>query len=163
MSSPRPQVMRPEDVRTVCFKLLEMLSSKRLRNAFKWLKWKCFIDVQNVHFRLKSNRLQSVFISPSSHRIWSRLKSVLKIFQLNVSKTSLWCLQIINVLEMSSTGLCNIWNCIFKHSVKYWIRLEHCFKYAALQRTPWRLVRVPTGMYFATSKWDYLWLINKTK
>ena len=145
MSSPRPQVMRPEDVCTVCLKLLEMLPSKRHHNALKWLKWKCFIDVQNVFSRLKSHRLQKGFISTSSHRIWNRLKSVFKIFQLNVSKTSLWCLQIINVLETSSTGLRNIWNCSFKHSVKYWIHLEHGFKNAALQRTPWRLVRVSTG------------------
>ena len=145
MSSPRLQVMRPEDVCTVCLKLLEMLPSKRLHNAFKWLKWKCFIDVQNVFSRLKIHRIQNVFISTSIHRIWSRLQSVFKIFQLNVSKTSLWCLQTINVLKTSSSGLWNIWNCNFKHSVKYWIRLEHGFKYAALQRTPWRLVRVPAG------------------
>ena len=108
--------------------------------------WKCFIDVQNVFARLKTHRLQNVFISTSSQRIWSRLQSVFKIYQLNVSKTFLWCLQTINVLETSSSGLWNIWNCNFKHSVKYWIRLEHGFKYAVLQRTPWRLVRVPAGV-----------------
>ena len=138
------------------FKTLEMLLSKRFHNAFKWLKWKCFIDVQNVFSRLKTHRLQNVFISTSSHRIWSCLQSV-KIFQLNVSKTSLWCLQTINVLETSSSGLWNIWNFNFKHSVKYWIRLEHGFKYAALQRTPWRLVRVPAGWNHARkiSQWHF--------
>ena len=148
MSSTRPQVMRPGDVCTVCLKPLEMLPSKRLHNAFKWLKWKCFIDIQNVFSRLKTHRLQNVFISTSSHRIWSRLTSVFTSFQLNVSKTSLWCIQIIDVLETSSSGLWNIWNYNFKHSVKYWIRLEHGFKYAALQRTLWRLVRVLAGKVY---------------
>ena len=141
--------MRPEDVCTVCLKLLEMLPSKCLHNAFKWPKWKYFRDVQYVFLRLKIHRLQNVFISTSSHRIWIRLQSVFRIFQLNVSKTSLWCLQIINVLETSSTGIWNIWNGNFKHSVKYWIRLEHGFKYAALQRTPWKLVR-------PCARWDHV-------
>ena len=36
ISSSRLQIMRPADVYTVCLRLLEMLPSKRLRDAFKW-------------------------------------------------------------------------------------------------------------------------------
>ena len=82
---------------------------------------------------------------------WSSMCLQDLIFQLNASKTSLWCLQIINVLKMSSTGLENIWSCNF--TVKYWIRLEHGFKYATLQRTSWRLVHVQ-GIYLSW-KWAY--------
>ena len=56
-------------------------------------------------------------------------------------------LQIIDVLKTSSTDLWNIGSYNFTHSVQYWICLEHDFKYAALQRTSWRLVRVPTGLW----------------
>ena len=37
-------------------------------------------------FKIENPPLQNVFISTSSHRILSRLQSVFKIFQLNVSK-----------------------------------------------------------------------------
>ena len=108
---------------------------------------KMFYRRSEGFFKIENPPSSKRFISTSSHRIWSRLQRVFKIFQLNVSKTSLWCLQTINVLETSSSALSNIWNCNFKHSVKYWLRLEHGFKYAALQRTPWRLVRVPAGVH----------------
>ena len=137
--------MRPEDVCTMCLKLLEMLPSKRRHNAFKWFKWKCFIDVQNLCSRLKTNRLQNVFISTfKSHDLKSSTKC-LQVLSIERLPNVLWCLQIINVLVTSSTGLWNIWNCNFKLLVKYWIRLEYGFRYAALQRKPWRLVRVPAG------------------
>ena len=81
MSSSWLQVMRPEDVYTMCLRLLEMLPSKRLHIAFKRLKWKCFMDILKVSSRLKKKRLQNVFISTSSHKIWSRLEFVFKILQ----------------------------------------------------------------------------------
>ena len=89
---------------TVCLRLLEMLPSTRLHKAFKWLKWKWFIDRKCLQ-DWKKSRLQNVFILTSSQKIWSRLQYVFKIFQLNASKTSLWRLQIINVLKTSSIGL----------------------------------------------------------
>ena len=85
--------------------LLEMLPSRRLHNAFKRLKWKCFMDIQKMSSRLKKKSLQNVFITTSSHKIWSRLQCVFKIFQWKGPQTSLWHLQIINILKMSSTGL----------------------------------------------------------
>ena len=48
MYSSRLQVMRPGDVYTVCLRLLEMLHSERLYNAFKRLKRKRVMDIQKM-------------------------------------------------------------------------------------------------------------------
>ena len=133
---------------------LEMLHSKRLYNALNWLKSKCLIGVQKTSSSLKNACLQNVFTSTSSHKIWSHLQCVFMIGQLNASKTSVWRLKISNVLKTSSTDLWNIWNFNFTHSIKYWIRLEHGFKHAVIQRTSRRLVRVHDGSCFVNNAYE---------
>ena len=40
-----------------------MLPSKLLHNAFKWLKWKCLIDIQKVSSRLKKNVFKTFYLN----------------------------------------------------------------------------------------------------
>ena len=74
MSSFRPQVMRPEDNYTMNLKLLEALLSKRLYNAFRWLKWKGFIDVQKLSSRLP----------PLPHHVFKTFLSQLQVIEFEV-------------------------------------------------------------------------------
>ena len=119
---------------------LEMLPSKRLHHAFKrskenvlWTFRKCLHDwklpsSKRLHLNFTSYDLKSSTICLYDFA----MEGPQNVF-------------IIDVLKTFSTGLWNIWSCNFTHSVKYWIRLEHDFKYAALQRTSWRLVCVSAG------------------
>ena len=138
--------MRPEDALHGVFETFG-------NAAFKTSSWHpqmaqvkmCYRHLENVfkiEIKTSSKRLYLNFKS----KTWSRLQCVFKVFQPNASKTSLWRLQIIHVLKTSSTGLYFIRSCNFILTVKYWIRLEHRFKNAALQRTSWRQVRVPAGL-----------------
>ena len=119
MSSYRLQVLRIDNVYTVCSRLLEMLPSKHLHNAFKRLKWKCLMDIQKVSSRLKKTSSKPLYLNFKSKDLKSSTMC-LQDLSMERPQTSLWRLQFIEVLKTSSTGLWNIWSCHFTHSVKYW-------------------------------------------
>ena len=87
MSSPRPQVMRPEDVCTVCLKLLEMLPSKRLHNAFQMAHVKMFYR--------RSERVCKIENPPSSKRFYFNFKS-------KDLKSSTKCLQDLSIERLQN-------------------------------------------------------------
>ena len=95
MSSSRLQVMRPEDVYTTYSRLLEMVPSKRLHNAFKWLKWKCFMDIQKMSskWQLQVIRFEVVYNVSS------------RSFNGKAPKRLYVAFKLFNVLKTSSTGL----------------------------------------------------------
>ena len=68
MSSPRPQVMRPEGVCMVCLKLLEMLPSKRLHNPFQ------MVQVKKMFYR-RSERVFEIENPSSPKRFYFNFKS----------------------------------------------------------------------------------------
>ena len=67
MSSSWLKDMRPENVYTVCWRLLEMPTSKRLHKAFKRLKWNCFMDNSESVLKIEKH--------PSSKRLYLNFKS----------------------------------------------------------------------------------------